>query len=216
MHTVKDSFPLPRTDEVLDSLHSARWFSTMDLLRRYWEIRMEDESKEKAAFTTPHKLYQFKVLPFELCNALGLFQKLMQHILRDHISRIYLIYMDDVIIYSSNFEQHLEDIKVVFDAIRVVQLQLKLFKGKSGTMAVEFLGHVVSREGIYPSKKNITAVTSFPKPQATKDVRAFLGLCMFYRKFIKEFGWIAGPLYSLLKKGVCLAGAKLNKTVLKN
>ena len=123
---------------------------------------MKDGSKEKAAFTTPHGLYQFKVLPFELCNALGLFQKLMQHILRDHISRIYLIYMDDVIIYSSNFEQHLEDIKVVFDAIRVVQLKVKLFKCKSGTMTVVFLRHVVSREGIYPSKKNITAVTIFP------------------------------------------------------
>ena len=142
---------------------------------------MADESKDKTVF---------KVLPFGLCNAPGLFQRQMQHILRDQISRICLIYMDNAIIYSSNFEQHLEDIRAVFDAIRVTQLKAKLSKCKFGTMPVEFLGHVVSREGIYPTKKNITAVTTFPELQSTKDVRAFFGLCMFYRKFIKELGWI--------------------------
>ena len=147
---------------------------------------MEDESKEKTTFTKRHGLYQFKVLPLGLFNAPGLFQRLMQHILRGYISRKCLIYMDDVIIYSLNFGQHLEDIKVIFDAIRVAQYKVKLSKFKIGTITVEFLGHVVFREGIYPTKRNITAVKTFPELQ-----RAFLGLCMFYRKFIKEFGRIA-------------------------
>ena len=90
--------------------------------------------------------------------------------------------MDDVIIYSSNFEQHLEDIKAVFDTIKVAQLKVNLSKCKFVTLGVEFLGHVVSREGIYPTKMNIIALTTFPEPQTTKDVRAFLSLCMFYRK----------------------------------
>ena len=107
----------------------------------------------------------------------------MHHILLDQISRIRISDMDDVIIYSSNFEQHLEDIKAVFDTIKAAQLKVKLSKCKFVTMGVEFLAHLVFREGIYPNKRNIIALTTFPEPQTTKDVRAFLSLCMFYRKF---------------------------------
>ena len=107
----------------------------------------------------------------------------MHHILLDQIFGICISYMDNVIIYSLNFEQNLEDIKAVFDTIKVAQLKVNLSKCKFVTMGVEFLGHAVSREGIYPTKKNIIAVTTFLEPQTTKDVRAFLSRYMFYRKF---------------------------------
>ena len=161
---------------------------------------MAEESKEKTAFTTPNGLYQFKVLPFGLCNAPGTFQRLMQHVLREYISKFCVIYLDDVIVYSSTFTDHLGNLQTIFDAIRIAQLKVKLSKCKFGTISVEFLGHIVSRMGIYPTQRNIIAVTTFPVPETVKDVRAFLGLCTFYRKFIQDFGKLARPLYHLLKK----------------
>ena len=200
--TKKDSYPLPRIDDTLDSLQGAQIFSTLDLRSGYWQIELHPSAMEKTAFITHQGLYEFTVLPFGLCNSPSTFQRLMEHILRGLNWKTCLIYIDDIIVFSTSFRDHLQHLEEVFRRLRQANVKLKPSKCSFARSQVEYLGHLVSKHGVRPNPAKITAVTEFPVPTNVKGVRSFLGLANYYRRFVKDFARIASPLNQLLRKDV--------------
>ena len=200
--TRKDSYPLPRIDDALDSLAGAKYFSTLDLQSGYHQVAMHPDSKEKTAFISHAGLYQFNVLSFGLTNAPPQFQRLMSRILHGLEWKICLVYIDDVIIFSSSFSDHLSRLKTVFDRFRAANLKLKPSKCHFAQDSVNYLGFIVSSSGIAPDPQKLEAVKSFPTPKTVKEVRSFLGLCNYYRRFVEGFSKIASPLNTLTRKNI--------------
>jgi hypothetical protein len=196
--TVKDAYPLPQIDENRDVLARAKWFSTLDLASGYWQVAMHPEDKEKTAFCMRYRLYEWITMPFGLCNAPGTFERLMERVLRGLQWETLLIYLDDVIIYSKTSEEQITRLESVFERLRVAKLQLKPKKCQLFKTEVDFLGHTVSRDGIATDKKKITTVTEWKVPTTVKEVRSFLGLTGYYRRFIKDYARIATPLIELV------------------
>ena len=168
----------------------------------YWQIKLDKASREKTAFVTHAGLYEFNVMPFGLTNTPSCFQRLMECVLCGLNWKIALIYLDDVLIYSRTFEDHLKHLRLVFDRFREAGLKMKPSKCHFGKKKVRYLGHVISKEGIYPDPEKIVAIKEYPVPRSVKEVRAFLGLANYHRKFVKDFAKIAGPLHDLTKKGL--------------
>ena len=200
--TKKDSFPLPRIDSTLDRLYGKKFFTTLDLASGYWQIELDDPSKEKTAFIVENNLYEFIRMPFGLCNAPATFQRVMNYILRDVSGIKALVYLDDVIIFSETFEDHLRDIKEVFTLIQNAGLKLKLKKCQFMKKSVQYLGHIISRDGIGPDPKTIEKIANYKTPISADEVRSFLGLAGYYRRFIPNFGSIAQPLTAKTHKDV--------------
>ena len=196
--TRRDSFPLPRIDETLDAVGGAKFFSTLDLASGYYQLAMAEDDKEKTAFTCPFGLYEFNRLPFGLTNAPATFQRLMQSVMHDHIFRILLCYLDDLLIYSTTFKGHLENLEKVFLRLREVGVKLKPSKCKIAQTEVAFLGHRLSSEGIATDPEKITAVMDFKTPTTIKEIRSFTGLASYYRRYVKDFAKIAKPLHNLI------------------
>ena len=198
----KDSYPLPLIDETLDQLHGSRYFTTLDLQSGYHQISMHQNSKEKTAFVTHNGLYEFNVMPFGLSNAPSTFQRLMDNTFRDLSSDGLLIYMDDLIIYSATFKEHLDMLRKVCLRLRQVNLKLKRKKCHFGKPSVSFLGHVVDATGVSPNPDKLRVVKDFPQPTTVREVRTFLGLTGYYRRFMADYATIACPLTNLTKKNV--------------
>lgn len=198
--TKRDVYPLPRIDDTLDRLRDAKFFSCLDLKNGYWQIEVDERDREKTAFVTPDGLYEFKVLPFGLCSAPATFQRMMDTVLTGLKWQTCLVYLDDVVVFSATFEQHVERLRAVMKAIKSAGLTIKPQKCHFGFHELLFLGHVISSEGIRPDPEKTTAVQKFPKPTDKKAVRRFLGLCAYYRRFVKNFSRIAEPLTRLTKE----------------
>ena len=192
--TVKDPYPLPRIDDTLDSLGGAAYFSTLDLCSGYHQMPMAPRDREKTAFATPDGHFEFNVLPFGVCNGPSSFQRMMSVVLSGLQWQICLIYIDDIIVFGSTFEEHLLRLQLVFD--RLLKAECFLFR-----TSVEFLGHIVTREGVRTDPGKIEKVRNWPTPEAVGEVRGFLGFCGYYRRFAQDFATIARPLYSLTKTG---------------
>ena len=192
--TKKDSFPLPRIDDVLDLLQGQRYFSTLDLASGYWQIEMDPESKEKTAFIVDNNVFEWNRLAFGLTNAPGTFQRLMNYVLRDVIGKICLVYLDDIIVFSRSVEGHLKNLKVIFDLLREANLKLKLAKCKFLEESVQYLGHVISAMGTSPDPSKIEAIKNYVPPKTVGELASFLGLVSYYRRFIDKFSTIAHPL----------------------
>lgn len=198
--TRRDSHPIPHVQDTLDCLHGTCYFSCMDLRSGYWQVEVDDESKPKTAFATHSGLFEFRKMPFGLANAPSTFQRLMHAVLRGLHYEICLVYLDDIIIFSRTFEDHLAHLNDVFSRLRSANVRLKPSKCSFARSSVEYLGHVVSRDGITPDPSKIRAVKEFPVPRCTRDVRSFLGLANYYRRFIRNFATIASPLNQLTHK----------------
>ena len=198
--TRKDSYALPRIDHALDALNGTKFFSCMNLMSGFWQVEMESESREHTAFVTYGGLNEFLVLPFGLTGAPSTYQRLMECVLRNLTYKICLIYLDDILVYSKTFEDHLSHLRQVFDRLRHANLKLKPSKCKFACPKVKYLGHVVSPEGIAPDDDKIAAVRDFPRHNSVKTVRSFLGLANYYQRFIKDFAKIASPSNQLLRK----------------
>ena len=200
--TKKDAYPIPRIDEMLEALGGAKWFTTLDLASGYWQVEMDSESKDKTAFVTKHGTYEFNVMPFGLTNAPATFQRLMNEILEGTLGKGIIVYLDDINIYSKTFEEHLEKLEEVLKRLKIAGLKIKLSKCHFIKEELTFLGHVVNKEGILPDPEKIEKVKNFPRPKTVKDIRSFLGLASYYRKFIGGFSEIAKPMNELVKKDV--------------
>lgn len=198
--TVKDVYPLPRIDDTLDALGGAKWFSALDLKNGYWQIEVDSKDREKTAFVTPGGLYQFNVMPFGLCNAPATFERLMDNILRSLCWEVCLCYLDDIIIFSEDFVEHVSRIERVLDCLKHAGLTLNKKKCRFAFRELTVFGHVVSSKGISPDPEKIEPVIKFPIPKNIRHVRSFIGICSYYRRFIPDFSKIAHPLHSLLHK----------------
>ena len=199
--TVKDAHPLPRRDDLLDALHGARWFSTLDLKSGYWQVPITESDKAKTAFrTSSGQLYEFNQVPFGLCNTPATFSRFMDRVLAGLHWETCLFNLDDIIVFSSTLEEHLAQLRQVFERLRHANLKLGAEKCTFAAKEVSYLGHRVTEDGLLPDSSLLAAIWEIPPPKTATEVRSFLGLAGYYRRYVKNFAAIAGPLHALTRK----------------
>ncbi|CAB4418771.1 unnamed protein product [Rhizophagus irregularis] len=199
--TKSDAYPLPRIDELLEKFRKGNWFTSLDLAAGYHQVETAENDKEKTAFICLQGLFEYNVMPFGLKNAPGTFQRLMDEILKEYIGEFVTVYLDDIMIYSRNFEEHLEHVNRVLNKLKENNMIVKLKKCQFGLRNINFLGHIVGKDGLQPDEKKVEKIKNIKRPETVTEVRSFLGLCSYYRRFIKDFAKIAKPLHNLMKKG---------------
>jgi hypothetical protein len=201
--TRRDVFPLPRIDDTLEALKGNLYFSTVDAVWGYWNVPMDEQSKEKTAFITPDGLFQFRRMPFGLTNAPAIFSRLMSAILAGLSWQCCLVYLDDIIIFSRTYEDHLRDLQLVFDRLLKSGLKLNGEKCDFFRTEVAYLGHVISEEGISCDPKKIEAIQKWNEgkpPTNLTELRSFLGMAGYYRRFVRTYAHLSLPLTELLAK----------------
>ena len=200
--TIKNRYPLPRIDETLDRLGGAKIFSSLDLNSGYFQIRISEEDAHKTAFTTPHGQYEFKVLGQGLANSPATFQSVMNRIFANQLHKFVVVYLDDIMIYSNTPEEHAEHIETVLKILQDNKFYAKREKCSFNLPEVKFLGHIVGRNGLKVDPKKVEVVKDWPTPKDVTQVRQFLGLTNYFRKFIQDYSALASPLMDLTKKGI--------------
>ena len=198
--TVKDSYPLPRMDECIDSLGEAKVFSTLDAYSGYWQLPIKEEDKPKSAFVCHAGTFQYRRMPFGLTNAPASFQRALDLILSRFKWKTCLIYLDDVIIYSKSMEEHIDHVDEVLRCLSAAGVTLKIKKCKFFTSTVEYLGHIIKPGQLEIDRTNTQSLREAEPPTNKSELRSFLGLANVYRRFIDKFAIIAEPLHELLKK----------------
>ncbi len=196
--TRKDAFPLPRIEESLDALTGARWFSTLDLTSGYNQVPMSEGDKPKTAFCTPFGLFEWNRMPFGLCNAPSTFQRIMQRLFGDQQCQSLLLYLDDIVVYSSSVEQHLERLEVVLSRLEHENLKVKMEKCAFFQTEVRYLGHIISAQGVATDPGKIEVVAQWRRPSNVTELRSFLGFASYYRRFVEGFAKLAAPLHRLV------------------
>ena len=201
-NTVADRYPIPRVDELVDMVgkQHARVFSSLDLMKGYHQVQMEENSKLKTAFTCHLGLYQYRRMPFGLTNAPATFQRLMAKLFGGRDWDFVFVYLDDILVASKTIEEHLEHLQKVVKRLREAKLRLKPEKCVFATNQVEYLGHTLTADGVRPNEKNVQAVVDFPRPNCAKEVRGFLGMANFYRRHVQGMASICRPLTELTRK----------------
>ena len=198
--TIKDSYPIPNIDEILDRLGNAKYFSAFDLASGFHQIGVKDNDIQKTAFSTSDGHYEFLRMPFGLKNAPPTFQRLMNRGLQGLIGNNCFVYIDDIVVFGRTLEEHNKNLKILFERLRQCGLKLQPDKCEYLKPELEYLGHIISSDGVQPNPKRIDKVKNYPVPKNPKEIKQFLGLCGYYRKFIQNFARIAKPLNQLLRK----------------
>jgi hypothetical protein len=200
--TIKNRYPLPRIDDLLDQLRGATVFSQFDLRTGYHQMGVEESSIPLTAFRTRYGLYEFPVMPFGLTNAPAFFMDLMNRLFAPYLDQFVIIFIDDILVYSKTEAEHVEHLGKVLEVLRAQKLYAKYSKCKFWESAVHFLGHVVSADGIAVDPEKVRAVKEWQRPKDITQIRSFLGLAGYYRRFIKNFSILASPMTRLTKKDV--------------
>ena len=198
--TIKNKYPLPRIDDLFDQLQGASVFSKIDLRSSYHQLKIKEADIPKTAFRTRYGHYEFLVMPFGLTNAPAIFMDLMNKVFRPYLNKFLIVFIDDILVYSSSSDDHEKHLRIVLQTMRDKQLYAKLSKCEFWKDKVAFLGHVISKEGIFVDPKKIEAVVAWERPTNVTEVRSFLGLAEYYRRFVEGFSMIASPLTKLTQK----------------
>jgi hypothetical protein len=201
--TIKDSFPLHRMDQVIEALNGAIYFSVMDMARGYLQVPLAEADREKTAFIANNKLYHFKVMPLGLCNAPSTYSRLMDLVLNGLTYKYCLVYLDDTIVYSKSFDEHLRHNEEILDRNIAAGLKLRPEKCHFAADTVSYLGFTVSRNGVSPDGNKVKALSERQFPKTRKELVNFLGAVNFYRDFIPRFSFVASCLYK-----ICQSNAK--------
>ena len=200
--TVGDAFPLPNITEILDQLGKARYFSTLDLASGFQQIPLREEDKEKTAFSNHLGHFHYNTMPFGLKGAPSTFQRLMNTVLTGLQGIKCFVYLDDIVVHGDSLSTHNYKLKEILERLREHNLKLHPDKCEFLRREVTYLGHIITEDGVKPDPKKVEKVQDFPKPKTTKELKGFLGLAGYYRRFIPQFSSIASPLHALLKKNV--------------
>lgn len=202
--TIDDKYPIPHISDILDKLGRCQYFSTLDLASGFHQIEMHPDDVKKTAFNVENGHYEYLRMPFGLKNAPATFQRVMDNVLKDLQNKICLVYMDDIIVFSTSLQEHIVNLKKVFEKLRENNLKVQLDKSEFLRKEVAFLGHIITPDGIKPNPDKIKAILHYPIPKTTKEIKAFLGLLGYYRKFIPNFAKLTKPFTSCLRKGATI------------
>lgn len=198
---IKNRYPIPRIDELIDELHGACFFTKIDLRSGYHQIRMRAEDIEKIAFRCHYGHFEFMVMPFGLTNALATFQSCMNQVFREQLRRFVLIFFDDILVFSKTWEEHSQHLEEVLSILERESLYAKESKCEFGMTELLYLAHIISADGVRVDSEKIRAIVDWPTPTNLTQLQGFFGLCRFYRRFVKGFSQTAAPLTDLTKKG---------------
>ena len=198
--TRKDAYPLPRVDEMFDHLAGAKYFSTVDLKSAYNQVEVAESDRHKTAFTTPMGLYEYSKMPYGLCNSPATFQRLMQIVFREEMNEQVIIFLDDIIVYSSTIEEHFRRLELMFQRLAAHGLKIEPSKCHLFQRSVSYLGQVISDQGISPDPDKVKVVQDWEVPENARELRAFLGTAGYHRRYIPHFSQIASPLFDLVNQ----------------
>lgn len=199
--TIDDKYPIPNITEVLDKLGNCQYFTTLDLASGFYQVEMNEADISKTAFNVDHGHFEFLRMPMGLKNSPSTFQRVMDNVLRDLQNRICLVYLDDIIVFSTSLQEHIGNLEKVFQRLRESNFKIQLDKSEFLKLETAYLGHVITREGIKPNPEKLKAIKNYPIPKTSTEIKRFLGLLGYYRKFIPDFARITKPMTQCLKKG---------------
>lgn len=198
--TVDDKYPIPNISDILDKLGKCQYFSTLDLASGFYQVELDASDIHKTAFNVENGHYEFLRMPMGLKNSPATFQRVMDNILRD-LQDICLVYLDDVILFSTSLQEHMINLEKVFKRLRESNFKIQMDKSEFLKLETQFLGHVVCKDGVKPNPDKISVINNYPIPKNTTEIKRFLGLLGYYRKFIPDFARITKPMTQCLKKG---------------
>lgn len=199
--TLDDKYPIPNISDVLDKLGKCQYFTTLDLASGFYQVEMDPQDIEKTAFNVEHGHFEFLRMPMGLKNSPSTFQRVMDNVLRGLQNDICLVYLDDIIVFSTSLQEHMTNLEKVFQRLRESNFKIQMDKSEFLKLETAYLGHIISKDGIKPNPDKISAIKNYPIPKTPKEIKQFLGLLGYYRKFIPDFARTTKPLTQCLKKG---------------
>lgn len=198
--TTDDKFPIPNMDDIFSKLGNAQYFSTLDLAKGFHQISIDKKERHKTAFSTADGHYEFTRMPFVLKNAPASFQRVMNEVLHDNIGKICIVYLDDILIFSTSLQVHIDSLTKIFKRLLEYNLKVQVDKCSFLRRETEYLGHIISDKAIQPNPNKIEIVKQIKIPQTAKQIKSFLGITGFYRKFIRDYSKVALPMTKYLRK----------------
>jgi hypothetical protein len=199
--TIKNRYPIPRIDELMDELHGAVCFSKIDLRSGYHHISIREQDIEKTAFRCHFGHFEFLVIPFGLTNAPATFQSCMNHIFRDRLRKLVLVFFDDILFYSKTWQEHMRHLDEVLSIMKAQSLYAKKSKCELSMTELLYLGHIISAQGVQVHQDKIMAILDWPKPRNVTELRSFFRLCSYYRRFVRGFSQLGATMTDLTKHG---------------